>query len=451
MQTAVHDLTFGSLFDGIYGFGLGFEDAGMRCLWRSEIDPSCNALMAQRRPDVPNLGDVRYVGRHNEEPVDLICGGFPCQDLSVAGKRAGLAGKRSGLWFEYHRVLDELRPQWVVIENVPGLLSSDGGRDFAVVLRGLVELGYGVTWRILDAQYFGVPQRRRRVFIIGSLGNGRSAEVLFERKSGSGNTPPSREAGARVAPTIAGGFAGAGGGNRYGMNVETADSLIASTLNSGGNSGGFRTEPGEHLVVARSTGAGWYTQDDKASLRANPGGTTFDLIAFSSKDYGNDAAQDVSPTLRSMNFDGSHINGGGQVAVCFESRFARNGRGAPSEIVPPLKAESGQTGKGDGAPLVAFSENQRGEVVLSDIAHQLTSGGGKPGQGYPATMGSFGVRRLTPTECERLQGFPDGWTAGQSDSARYRQLGNAVCVAVSHWIGEQLMTQLEAQHADLNA
>lgn len=448
MQTAAHRLTFGSLFDGVYGFGLGFEDAGMRCVWRSEIDPSCNALMAQRRPDVPNLGDVRYVGRHNAEPVDVICGGFPCQDVSIAGKRAGLSGARSGLFFEMVRIVHELRPMFLVWENVPGLLSSDDGRDFAAVLMALDNIGYSGAWTGLDAQWFGVAQRRRRIFGVfarADIGARRCAEILSLAESGRRDTPPSREARERVAATLA---RNAPGASNQWAPMNEADNLIASTLNSGGNNGGFRTEPGEHLVVARSTGAGWYTQDDKASLRANPGGTTFDLIAFSSKDYGNDAAQDVSPTLRSMNFDGSHINGGGQVAVCFESRFARNGRGAPSEIVPPLKAESGQTGKGDGAPLVAFSENQRGEVVLSDIAHQLTSGGGKPGQGYPATMGSFGVRRLTPTECERLQGFPDNWTAGQSDSARYRQLGNAVCVAVSRWIGSQLLAHLEAHDAD---
>ena len=158
-------LTFGSLFDGIYGFGLGFERAGMRCLWRSEIDPNCNDLMAQRRPDVPNLGDVRNVGRHNACPVDVICGGFPCQDLSVAGKRAGLAGERSGLWFEYHRIVSEMLPKWVVIENVPGLLSSNDGQDIQIIIDSLTQIGYTVDVDIKDAQEFGVAQRRRRVIL----------------------------------------------------------------------------------------------------------------------------------------------------------------------------------------------------------------------------------------------------------------------------------------------
>ena len=237
------------------------------------------------------------------------------------------------------------------------------------------------------------------------LGSGRAAEVLFERESGIGDTPPSREAGARVAATLARNAPGAsnqwapvneadnlitdepftfdwqsGGDVRLNISRGHAGTLqgnqtmavanICSALGAANGGANDNDAQGGKLIVARSTGAGWYTQDDKASLRAEPGGTTFDIL-------------------------------------CFESRFARNGRGAPSEIVPPLKAESGQTGKGDGAPLVHARH--------------------------------FGVRRLSPKECERLQGFPDNWTAGQSDSARYRQLGNAVCRNVAEWIGHRIM------------
>ena len=196
-------IAFGSLFSGIGGFDLGFERAGMRCAWQCEIDAAARGVLARQFPGVPIMEDVRDVRSDNVAAVDLVCGGFPCQDLSVAGKRAGLAGERSGLWFEFRRVLDELRPQWVVIENVPGLLSSNGGRDFAVLLRGLVELRYGVAWRVLDAQYFGVAQRRRRVFIVGSLGDGRAAEVLFESEGVCGHPPARREAGQGIAGTIA--------------------------------------------------------------------------------------------------------------------------------------------------------------------------------------------------------------------------------------------------------
>lgn len=341
------ELTFGSLFSGIGGFDLGFERAGMSCAWQVEIDKAARGVLDKHWPNVPRVEDVRNVGR-DIGAVDVICGGFPCQDVSVAGKRAGLARERSGLWHEFRRILAECGPRWVVVENVPGLLSSNCGRDFATVLQGLVECGYGVAWRILDAQYFGVAQRRRRVFVVGSLGDGRAAQVLFESEGGCWNPAPGRATGQEVAGTLdarasAGGFPGTDGALNgyvipvaYGGNNINGWIDVATTCNAHGGSG---------------------------------------RLDFESETF------------------------------VFESQYARNGRGAPSELVPPLKSQSGESGKGDGAPLVMAS----------------------------------GVRRLTPTECERLQGFPDGWTAGQSDSAGYRQLGNAVCVPVAEWIGRRIV------------
>jgi len=162
-----------------------------------EFDAAARSVLERHWPNVPRLNDVREVSGDEFGSIDLICGGFPCQDVSVAGRRAGLAGERSGLWHEFHRLIDRAKPGTVVIENVPGLLSSNGGRDFATVLRGLVECGYGVAWRILDAQYFGVPQRRRRVFIVGSLGAGCAAEVLFESEGGGGFSSQKRTKGNR--------------------------------------------------------------------------------------------------------------------------------------------------------------------------------------------------------------------------------------------------------------
>jgi DNA (cytosine-5)-methyltransferase 1 len=270
------------------------------------------------------------------------------------------------------------------------LLSSNGGADFAVILRGLVELGYGVAWRILDAQYFGVAQRRRRVFIVGSLGDGRAAEVLFEREGLPGDIAPRREAGSELARDVAASLRGRGKGTGTRIDNETQDSKL----------------------------------------------------------------------------------------VVFEPRFARNGRGAPDTIAPPLKAQSGQTGKGDGAPVLAFVQNTRDEVRLMNGDGQITgalsaqpgmkqqsyislpmsarvetgetvstldsqSGENRGGSEGKKVLTHSGVRRLTPTECERLQGFPDGWTDGQSDSKRYRQLGNAVAVPVAEWLGNQLMKALQ--------
>ena len=219
-------MRFGSPFTGIGGFDLGMERAGMTCKWQVEIDTTCQGVLARHWPQAQRYSDICEVRGDELESVDLICGGFPCQDVSVAGKRQGLAGERSGLWYEFHRLLAEARPQWAVIENVPGLLSSNGGRDFAVILRGLVELGYGACWRVLDAQYFGVAQRRRRVFIVGSLGDGRAAQVLFEPESLSGDSAPSREAGTQVAGSLMQGSSGSGGW-RVGADEEAAGHIVA--------------------------------------------------------------------------------------------------------------------------------------------------------------------------------------------------------------------------------
>lgn len=300
----------GSLFAGIGGFDEGFRRAGMTTVWMVEIDPWCRRVLARHFPEAQLFEDVRAVGRDELEPVDLICGGFPCQDLSVAGRRAGLAGERSGLFFEFARILDELRPRWVVIENVPGLLSSNSGRDMGTVLGTLAKLGYGYAYRVLDAQYFGVAQRRRRVFIVGCLGDAASAvQVLFEPESCERDTPPRRSSG-KVAGTLA--ASGAGTSRPAGQGNEL-DFLVSHTLKA------------------------------KASASHNPTHDTYIPVGF---------------------------------------------QGA--------------------------------------------------------------VRRLTPRECERLQGFPDDWTLIDGDKTpdapRYRALGNAVAVPVAEWIGRRIML-VEAQRA----
>ena len=379
-------LTVGSLFSGIGGFDLGCERAGMRVAWQSEIDRAASAVLRRHWPHVPNLGDVRHVGRESgTPPVDIICGGFPCQDLSVAGRRAGLAGERSGLWHEFHHIVASLRPRWVVVENVPGLLSSNGGRDFAVVLRGLVECGYGVSWRVLDAQYFGVPQRRRRVFIVGSLGDGRSAQVLFERESGPGDTEPRRAAGEVVAGTLTGGAAGGRGHGK--PNGSDRRELVA-------------------IATIKGAAIGRALQNGPQRGETLTDGTCFTLNTIE------------------------------RHAVAFQSRYyTRDNRpgGAPDELADLTNAHKA----GDSATVVAYGiyddpTPKIGENIMPAL--RSPSGGGA----NQFVAGSFGVRRLTPVECERLQGFPDGWTAGESDSARYRILGNAVCVNVAEWIARRI-------------
>lgn len=160
-------ITFGSLFAGIGGLDLGLERAGMVCKWQVEIDDYATRVLERHWPNVRRYRDVRECGEHNLDAVDLICGGFPCQDVSLAGKRAGLEGQRTTLWGEFARIIGELRPQWVLAENVPGLLSSDSGRFFGNVLRDLATCGYDAEWDCIPACALGAPHRRDRVFIVG--------------------------------------------------------------------------------------------------------------------------------------------------------------------------------------------------------------------------------------------------------------------------------------------
>jgi DNA (cytosine-5)-methyltransferase 1 len=189
-----------SLFAGVGGFDLALTRAGVEVVAAVEIDKHARSVLAKQFPETPLLEDVCNVTGDELRKLGfdsrgIIVGGFPCQDLSVAGKRAGLGGSRSGLFWEIHRLLDETKAEWFILENVPGLLSSNGGRDMGTVLGALAELGYGVAYRVLDAQYFGVPQRRRRVFIVGRLGDsGRApAKVLALLESLRGNTTTSEQ------------------------------------------------------------------------------------------------------------------------------------------------------------------------------------------------------------------------------------------------------------------
>lgn len=422
-------LTYGSLFSGIGGFDLGFDCAGMECTWQVEYDAKARSVLGRHWPNVERFEDVRNVGRDNLRPVDLICGGFPCQDVSVAGNRAGLAGERSGLWFEFHRILDELRPRWVVIENVPGLLSSNGGRDFATVLRGLVELRYGVTWRVLDSQYFGVAQRRRRVFIVGHLGDGRSAEVLFEPTSVSRRPPARRE-------------------KRQGASRDIAPSIV-----SNGDAGsGFRDEKG--LVLHQDTG---YTVSAFDKQRISEYGSSDVSSTVSARDY--KGATDLvvfQQNQRNEARDQGDVVGslGTQAGMKQQNYLAYS---LTTEQTPKYTADLAMTltkgsSTGGGQPqAVAFNlygGNKRKDrpdggfyVNETEQAKTLDSTGlsGEMAQGGTLAIANFDVRRLTPTECERLQAFPDGWTDGQSDGARYKQLGNAVTVSVARWIGNQIM------------
>jgi DNA (cytosine-5)-methyltransferase 1 len=372
---------FGSLFAGVGGFDLGFERAGLECAWQVEIEPACGAVLKRHWPDVQLHADVRQVGRYNLAPVDVVCGGFPCQDLSVAGARAGLAGERSGLFYEMARIVDELRPLWVVWENVPGLFTSNGGRDFAAVLSELDRIGYGGAWTVLDARYFGLAQRRRRIFgVFTRLGAAadRAAEVLALSARVRGYPPPRSEARAAVASPLGGGSGDRGRRD----NLDSSGAFVALDTGSGG--------PDDNDAQAGRLLAN--------PVSANEGRT------YTHEGAGNFRLRNVVP----------------EVAWALQERDAK---GADSDTK-------------DGH-LIPFDERQ--------VTHPENRSRCEPGAPChtlhelpPSLASRRGVRRLTPLECERLQGFPDGWTEGHADAPRYRMMGNAVPPPVARWIGSRL-------------
>lgn len=431
-------LTHGGLFSGIGGFSLGFRRAGVPTLWEVEIDPACRAVLRRHQPDATILDDVRAVGAHNLPPVDVISFGSPCQDLSVAGRRKGLDGARSGLFFEATRIIGELHPTYAIWENVPGALSSNAGRDFGAVLDALAECGaVDICWRMLDAQYFGLAQRRLRLFLVASFRAGVSAaQVLFESEGGGGH-PPARGEPGQDAPRCT----EDGTGSRrslaacltrnYGkqINSDVTDTLIpalaACVTSREGNRQDATTETLTPSVAATlrvpSHGAAWR------------GDGCDNLLAF-------DERVITSPGNRSSVRPGDPaptLNGAGAVTIAFSNR------GIDSDTHETLRAAS------HGAlPMVAHTYSIQNGVRLREYSQGLgitedtpmytldTFGEHAVGM-FPADP-QMAVRRLTPTECERLQGFPDGWMEGHSDSARYRMLGNAAPVPVVEWIGRRM-------------
>ena len=226
-----------SVCSGIEAATVAWHDLGWKPVGFSEIEPFPSAVLAHHYPTIPNLGDMTRYKEWNIEHPDILVGGTPCQSFSVAGLRKGLADPRGNLALVYCGILDHFRPQWFVWENVPGVLSSNGGRDFGSFLGALAELGYGFAYRVLDAQFFGVAQRRRRVFVVGYLGDWRPpAAVLFERESLRRDTAPSREKGERIAPCVTNGPPFSRTGNERveteAMVVDKWPADLAPTLNA---------------------------------------------------------------------------------------------------------------------------------------------------------------------------------------------------------------------------
>ena len=380
---------FISLFAGVGGFDLGMELAGHECVAQVEWDKNAAGVLKRRWPDVPLFCDVSRVSGKDLPDCDFLTYGFPCQDLSVAGKREGLSGERSGLFFEATRLIRELHARgsgirFALAENVAGLFSADDGRAFARCIGELLESGASeIGWRMFDSQYFGVPQRRKRVFIVSDFG-GRSCDEIFAiTESLPGYPAPSRESGQGIAGDVEAGI----GADVYNgeLTGEVAPTVTSAT--------GISNASGPKAIS-------W------------------------NGDVTPKASVDVSVTLRSQ-------QGGEGVGVahakegpCYENHPGDSRVTDSGETCPTITKRCGTGGRN--LPFVRKEEN-------------LT------------------VRRLTPKECERLQGFPDEWTIErmelelvdnewkptgkvikQTDGPRYKQMGNAVTVNVAYWLGKRM-------------
>ena len=344
-------MRYGSVCSGIEAATAAWHPLGWTPAFFSEIEAFPRAVLAHHYSTTLCHGDFTTISASDYDPIELLVGGTPCQSFGVAGLRKGFTDARGNLTLEFLRLAERLGPCWLVWENVPGVLSQDGGRAFAAFLGGLAELGYGFAYRVLDAQHFGVPQRRRRVFVVGYLGDWRPpAAVLFERESLHRDITPRREARKDVAPCLSARTKGGGGLGTdfefdggliaYGGNNTSGPINVATALNSHGGPCGRMDFESETLVTHSLRGEGFDASEDgtgrgiplvPTAYRTNAAGQvdeqgdcaaalttmtdpTSQFIAFSCKDHGADALTDTAPTLRAMGHSGSHANAGGQLA-----------------------------------------------------------------------------------------------------------------------------------------
>ena len=443
-------MRYASVCDGIGAAHVAWQPLGWECAWTSEIEPFPSAVVDERWK-LKNVGDMTQLTEeqlHNEGPISLLVGGTPCQSFSVAGLRKGLEDPRGNLALRFTQLVGVLRPTWVVWENVPGVLSSGGGRDFGSFLGALAELGYGFAYRILDAQWFGVAQRRRRVFVVAHARDWRrAASVLFERESVFGN-PPTRGAereGTAATASNCSGFSGEPiwrGGDQ------------ANSEHCVGHAGTLNCDKGQQGGIV----AGVIAFKANMSEPSCVNGLSETLqaknqcaVAFTAKQCGCDFSQDVAPTMRAMCHAGSHANGGGQLAVAFtHSGYSNQPAWITGDRTDCLPSSGHSDGSHQGIGVVAFKpkffnrDNAKMEGALrsdGSVGTLLTndSGDNAPHVAMPAA-----VRRLTPRECERLQGFPDDYTLvtyrnkPAADGPRYKALGNSMAVPVMRWIGERI-------------
>jgi len=515
-------MNYATVCSGIEAPSQAWHGLGWNPVWFSEIEPFPCAVLKHHHPTVPNLGDMTKL--HEKEiyiksDIDLLCGGTPCQSFSYAGLRQGLADERGNLALQFIRILAEKRPAFFVWENVPGVLSSASGSDFAAILGGFtgrniaipkngwktsgiiegIPDAYGIAWTVLDAQYFGVPQRRRRIFFVGYIGDWRpAAAVLFDPESLSGHPAPERETREGTASCLTARAKGGSGGDNF--RGDGTDNLIIGSID--GEKNGFiadgptgtlnigsRSGSGQQPCVVMATGQpnAEIVKDGSPSLTCNHEtpilfGLPGNWIGRKPENGGNQTEpfHDLSPCLTktdqhavAFGWQNSEHQGDNVGEICptldksktpavFQPRIARNGRGALSETAYPLTAEAEKTGTGDTAQcVVCFAQNSRDELREMNVAGALSAQPGMKQQSYLRQLSV--IRRFTPLECERLQGFPDnftripmreypapkytklrpadrwdGNTLMAADGPRYRAIGNSMAVPVMRWIGERI-------------
>lgn len=379
-------MKFGEVFAGIGGMGLGLERTGMECRWQIEIDSYCRQVLAKHWPSVARHEDVRDCGSHNLERVDLICGGFPCQDVSVAGKRAGLSGRRSGLFYEFARIASELCPAWLVLENVPGLLSSEDGRDMGAVIGGLEDAGYSVAWRVLDSQWFGVAQRRRRVFFVCHSDARRAGAVLFEPEGGARHPAAVRKAGTDIAHSLDARSGGVSG-------KENQETLVSCPL-TGNPYGDHESREGLLVFDGQSGGKCWTHAAEKPQALS---ATHIQAVAIHENQRGELSLSDTAGSLNA---------GGG-----------------------------GKPGQGCSTVAYTLRENERNtsQGPANLVAHALTAHGGSHGR-IDGESETFVGQAAYAHRSREVAGLPRGL-----DGRRYKALGNAVTVPVLEWIGRRIM------------
>ncbi len=401
-----------SVCSGIEAASVAWHHIGWEPVGFSEIEPFPSAVLAHRFPTVPNFGDMTKFKEWPIEPgsIDILVGGTPCQSFSVAGLRQGLADPRGGLMLTYLEIARRLRPRWVVWENVPGVLSSNGGRDFGSFLGAMGELGYGVSYRVLDAQWVrthghprAVPQRRRRVFVVGCLGDGtRAAQVLFERESVCRDSAPRRAKGQVIAADAEG---GAGSGCYW-----NGEQVCAALTRKGCDD---RMPDKERLFAVLQPTAGTLGNRGLRSHTELDGHGAYIPVA---QPVPYDLFQITAPVNRQNRKPGDPCH-----------TLARD-NAAHAAV----------------AHFIGLDQEQNATIDAFGTLKAKTEGGGFEGHVMTASMT---VRRLTPRECERLQGFPDDWTLipwrGKPseqcpDGPRYKALGNSMAVNCMEWIGERI-------------